>query len=51
MGFEDDAEKLIHLLTRETVDLDIRSIVVMPGLGKTTLTTNIFKDPYNILLL
>lgn len=43
MGFEDDSEKLIHLLTRGMENLDIISIVGMPGLGKTTLVTKYSK--------
>lgn len=34
VGLEDDAEKLIHPLTRETEDLDITSIAGTPGLGR-----------------
>ncbi|XP_075103518.1 putative late blight resistance protein homolog R1A-3 [Nicotiana tabacum] len=44
VGFEDDTEKLIHLLTRETEESDTISIVGMPGLGKTSLATMISKD-------
>lgn len=51
MGFEDDAEKLIHLLTKETEDLDSISIVGMPCLGKATLATKTFKDPSIVLSL
>ncbi|XP_011072129.1 putative late blight resistance protein homolog R1A-10 [Sesamum indicum] len=45
VGFEDEAEKLIGYLTEETQQLDVISIIGMPGLGKTTLAGKIFRDP------
>ncbi|KAL0441133.1 UNVERIFIED_CONTAM: putative late blight resistance proteinR1A-10 [Sesamum radiatum] len=45
VGFEDEAEKLIGYLLQETQELDVVSIIGMPGLGKTTLAGKIFRDP------
>ncbi|KAK4438509.1 putative late blight resistance proteinR1A-10 [Sesamum alatum] len=45
VGFEDEAENLIGYLTEETQQLDVISIIGMPGLGKTTLAGKIFSDP------
>ncbi|XP_022887344.1 putative late blight resistance protein homolog R1A-3 [Olea europaea var. sylvestris] len=45
VGFDDDAKKVINLLTRESDELEVVSIVGMPGLGKTTLAKMIFRDP------
>ncbi|KAK4428134.1 putative late blight resistance proteinR1A-10 [Sesamum alatum] len=45
VGFEDEAETLIGYLTEETQQLDVISIVGMPGLGKTTLAGKVFRDP------
>lgn len=42
VGFEDDAESIIQQLTGGMKELDIVSIVGMPGLGKTTLATKVF---------
>ncbi|KAL0417280.1 UNVERIFIED_CONTAM: putative late blight resistance proteinR1A-10 [Sesamum latifolium] len=44
VGFEDEAKKLIEYLLEETKQLDVVSIVGMPGLGKTTLAGKIFRD-------
>ncbi|KAL0341630.1 UNVERIFIED_CONTAM: putative late blight resistance proteinR1A-10 [Sesamum calycinum] len=45
VGFDDEAQKLIGYLTQETHQLDVISIVGMPGLGKTTLAGKVFRDP------
>lgn len=45
VGFEDEAEKLKGYLNEESKELDVISIIGMPGLGKTTLAGKIFRDP------
>ncbi|CAA0818078.1 Putative disease resistance protein [Striga hermonthica] len=45
VGFEDEAEKIIGYLSEKTEQLDVISIIGMPGLGKTTLAGKIFRDP------
>ncbi|PIN23083.1 Apoptotic ATPase [Handroanthus impetiginosus] len=45
VGFEDEAEKLIGFLKEDTDQLDVISVIGMPGLGKTTLAGMIFRDP------
>lgn len=45
VGFEDEAERLKGYLKEESQELDVISIIGMPGLGKTTLAGKIFRDP------
>lgn len=45
VGFEDEAEKVIELLTGESEQLEILSIIGMLGLGKTTLAKKVLNDP------
>ncbi|KAL0318595.1 UNVERIFIED_CONTAM: putative late blight resistance proteinR1B-8 [Sesamum angustifolium] len=45
VGLEDEAEKLVGYLLEETQQLDVISIIGMPGLGKTTLAGKIFSAP------
>ncbi|KAL2559040.1 Late blight resistance protein R1-A [Forsythia ovata] len=45
VGFEDQAHKLIERLVGGTTQLDVVSIVGMPGLGKTTLARKVYNDP------
>ncbi|XP_051115953.1 putative late blight resistance protein homolog R1B-16 [Andrographis paniculata] len=44
VGFEDEASTLIGYLHEKTDELDVISVVGMPGLGKTTLAMKIFRD-------
>ncbi|KAH6763008.1 hypothetical protein C2S52_020441 [Perilla frutescens var. hirtella] len=44
VGFEDEAEKVVSLLTGGSDDLEVISIIGMPGLGKTTLAKMIYRD-------
>ncbi|XP_020548572.1 putative late blight resistance protein homolog R1B-16 [Sesamum indicum] len=44
VGFEDEAKKLVGCLFEETQQLDVISIIGMPGLGKTTLAEKIFTN-------
>ncbi|CAI9102331.1 OLC1v1000583C3 [Oldenlandia corymbosa var. corymbosa] len=45
VGLDDEARKIIDRLTRGTKQLDIVSIVGMPGLGKTTLAKKVYRHP------
>ncbi|XP_009619285.1 putative late blight resistance protein homolog R1A-3 [Nicotiana tabacum] len=42
VGFENDAHSIVQQLTGGTKELDVVSIVGMPGLGKTTLARKVF---------
>lgn len=44
MGFKDEEEKLLGYLMKEETELDVISIIGMPGLGKTTLAWKIFEN-------
>ncbi|XP_051123188.1 disease resistance protein RPP8-like [Andrographis paniculata] len=44
VGFEDEARKIIGYLTEEKQELDVISVIGMPGQGKTTLAGKIFHD-------
>ncbi|CDP15578.1 unnamed protein product [Coffea canephora] len=44
VGYKDEAEQLICQLTRGSKQLDIVSIVGMPGQGKTTLANEVYRD-------
>ncbi|CAI9089103.1 OLC1v1023609C1 [Oldenlandia corymbosa var. corymbosa] len=44
VGLEDEAKKMIELLTRGTSTLDTVSIIGMAGLGKTTLAKKVYHD-------
>ncbi|XP_073140567.1 putative late blight resistance protein homolog R1A-10 [Henckelia pumila] len=44
VGFEDETDTIIKYLTEESKELEVISIIGMPGLGKTTLAGKIFHD-------
>ncbi|CAA3008343.1 late blight resistance homolog R1A-10 [Olea europaea subsp. europaea] len=44
VGFQDEANNLIILLNEGSEELEVTSIIGMPGLGKTTLARMIFRD-------
>ncbi|MCD7452707.1 hypothetical protein HAX54_017831 [Datura stramonium] len=45
VGFDEEAQKVIDRLLEGSDDLEVIPVVGMPGLGKTTLATKIFKHP------
>ncbi|XP_049396829.1 putative disease resistance protein At1g50180 [Solanum stenotomum] len=45
VGFDDEAQTVIDRLLEGSGDLEVIPVVGMPGLGKTTLATKIFKHP------
>ncbi|XP_073064635.1 putative late blight resistance protein homolog R1A-10 [Primulina eburnea] len=45
VGLEDETDTLIGYLMEEKKELDVISIVGLPGLGKTTIAGKIFRDP------
>ncbi|KAK4427719.1 putative disease resistance protein [Sesamum alatum] len=44
VGLDDEAEKIIKYLNEDSKELEVISIIGMPGLGKTTLAVKIYRD-------
>ncbi|KAL8218549.1 hypothetical protein R6Q57_021922 [Mikania cordata] len=45
VGFDGEAENIVRLLTEDTAELEVISVVGMGGLGKTTLVKKVYNDP------
>ncbi|KAL0284068.1 UNVERIFIED_CONTAM: putative disease resistance protein [Sesamum radiatum] len=45
VGLDDEADKIIKYLNEDSKELEVISIIGMPGLGKTTLALKIYRDP------
>ncbi|KAL0290449.1 UNVERIFIED_CONTAM: putative disease resistance RPP13-like protein 3 [Sesamum calycinum] len=44
VGLDDEADKIITYLNEDSKELEVISIIGMPGLGKTTLALKIYRD-------
>ncbi|KAK4402244.1 putative disease resistance RPP13-like protein 3 [Sesamum angolense] len=44
VGLDDEADKIIKYLNEDSKELEVISIIGMPGLGKTTLALKIYRD-------
>ncbi|KAL2254089.1 UNVERIFIED_CONTAM: putative late blight resistance protein R1A-10 [Sesamum indicum] len=44
VGLDDEADKIIKYLNEDSKELEVVSIIGMPGLGKTTLALKIYRD-------